>query len=138
MTPLAVEARFCSLIALGDSLLQRLDLRTGKAECTMVFDFGRLLKAEGASAFDPEAVYEPACLSFVGVRSVSFDGAVYQLNSTVVGHGAEPGPVAGFVEFYFDLTGGSDAEFFMARMKIVARDFRFGPVQEGNSGVPIG
>ena len=133
-----IQTRFNSLIALGDSLLQVVELKTGLAECRLVFDFASLLKADGASVFDPETVYQPACLAFFGVRSVSFEGMVYQLNSTVVGHGAAPASVNGFVEFYFDLTGGTDPDAFMARMKIVARDFSFGSVAVMEPGAPSG
>ena len=132
------EVRFNSLVALDDSLLQVVELKTGLAECRLVFDFARLLKAEGSSVFDPEAVYRPACLALFGVRSISFDGMLYQLNSTVVGHGAAPASVKGFVEFYFDLTGGTDPDAFMARMKIVARDFTFGAVAVMDPEAPPG
>lgn len=120
------ETRFNSLVALDDSLLQVVELQTGKGECKLVFDFARLLRVEGGSIFDPEAVYRPACVVLFGVRSVSFEGAAYELNSTVVGHGAAPASVNGFVEFYFDLTGGTDRDAFLVRMKIVAQDFSFG------------
>lgn len=121
----AIIKRFNTLLSLADSLLGVLELRTGEAECRLKFDFARVLRAEGASIFDPEAVYKPASLRLFGVRSIVFSGT-YQLNSTVVDFGAEPSDEDDFIEFYFDLTGGSDPDAFLVRLKILAKEFEFG------------
>jgi hypothetical protein len=123
--------RFNSLVALDDSLLQTVRLQTGKAECGLEFDFARLLAGEGANIFSPEAVYRPALLTFHGIRSIYCEGATYQLNSTVVGFGAELSTIDGYCEFYFELTGGTDPDAFMAKVKIIAKDYSFGPSEDG-------
>lgn len=116
---------------LGDSLLQRILVDTAEARCLMRFSSGKVLKGDGSSIFDPEARFEPAQLVVSGVRSIGFDGGLYQLNATVVDFGAVLANVTGYVELFFDLTGGSDPSAFMVRMKIVARDFRFGGLDQG-------
>jgi hypothetical protein len=122
-----IERTFNSRVGLDDSLLQLVELRTGGAECRLTFDFGRLLNVDASNIFDSEAVHRPACLTLFGVRSVSCEGASYQLNSTVVGYGARAVGAEGFFEFYFDLTGGTDPDAFMVKLVITARDFGFGP-----------
>lgn len=115
-------------LSLADSMLEVIEIRTGKAECRMKFESGGVLRSEGASIFDPkafEAVYEPALLRFLDVRSMVCGGA-YQLNSTVVDYGAEPSVNREYIEFYFDLTGGSDPEAFLVRLKFLAKDFELG------------
>ena len=109
---------------LGDSLLQQVVLDIAEARCLLKFNAGKVLKAEGASIFEPQEKHEPALLRFDGVRSISCDGR-YQLNSTVVDFGSAP---AGddHVEFYFDLTGGADRDAFLVRVKVLATSFEFG------------
>ncbi|MBL8718920.1 MAG: hypothetical protein JNL79_23255 [Myxococcales bacterium] len=121
-------ARRFDVVALGDALLQTIELKTGGAECRLVFDFGRLITDPTASIFDAP-VYCPACLVFSGVRSLAFDLSSYQLNSTVVGHGATQRGAE--VEFYLDLTGGWDNDHFMVRLTIVAEDFEYSQLGPG-------
>ena len=67
-----IQTRFNALVALDDSLLQAVELKTELAECRLVFDFARLLKAEGGSVFDPrQSIDPPALLSLESVRSLS-------------------------------------------------------------------
>jgi len=115
---------------LGDSLLQQVVLDIMEATCRLKFNAGKVLKAERASIFEPEAKFEPASLRFQGVRSLSCAGGPYQLNSTVVDFGAAPSGDRDYIEFYFDLTGGTDPEAFMVQVKILAKYFEFGPVEE--------
>jgi hypothetical protein len=110
----------------GDSLLQVLELRTGEAECALTFNGGSALKHEGASIFDPEVRFVPAVLRFKAVRSIACEGAGYQLNSTVVDFGASEASAPDYIEFFFDLTGGTDAEAFIVKLKIMAKDFQVG------------
>lgn len=117
----SVASRFDDVVALDDALLQTLELKTGGAECKLVFDFGRLITDPTASIFDAQ-VYRPACLVFSGVRSLAFDLASYQLNSTVIDSGATQR--GDEVEFYLDLTGGRD-DHFIVRLTIVAEDFEY-------------
>jgi hypothetical protein len=124
-----VISRF-EAIYLGDSLLEVIELRTADAECRLTFNAGKVLKADGSSIFEPEATFEPACLALLGVRSLHCEGGPYQLNATVVGFGAEPGSVPGFIEFYLDLTGGIDPAAFMVRMTFLATHFEFGPAKQ--------
>lgn len=119
-------ARFNTRLSLGDALLQIMELRTGAAECRLKFESGGLLGVESTSSFDMEARYKPASLWFHGVRSIDFDGS-YQLNSTVVDFGASARSDSEYIEFYFDLTGGHDAERYYVKMKIVAKSFEYGP-----------
>lgn len=114
---------------LGDSLLQQVVLDIGEAKCQLRFNAGKVLKAEGASIFEPEAKFEPALLRFRGVRSLYCEGGPYQLNSTVVDFGAAPSGDGDYIEFYFDLTGGTDPEAFMVKLKVLAKYFEFVPVE---------
>jgi hypothetical protein len=114
---------------LGDSLLQQVVLDIGEAKCQLKFNAGKVLKAEGASIFEPEAKFEPAFLRFRGVRSLCCEGGPYQLNSTVVDFGAAPSEDSDCIEFYFDLTGGTDPEAFMVKVKVLAKYFEFAPVE---------
>jgi hypothetical protein len=121
-----IVARF-DCIYLGDSLLEELTFRTAEAQCSLRFHAGSLLAGPEASIFEPVARYKPALLRLDGVRSVQFEGApAYQLNATVVDFGARP-VEDGHVEYHFDLTGGADPDAFLVKLKIVARDFAFGP-----------
>jgi hypothetical protein len=120
-----IITRFNTLVSLGDALLQVVELRTGEAECRVKFDFARKLKAEGASIFDPEENFEPASLCLRGVQSIVCDGT-YQLNSTVVDFGAAPSGDREFIEFYFELSGGTDPDAFLVKVKILATDFQLG------------
>ncbi len=114
---------------LGDSLLQQVELKIVDAECRLRFNAGMVLKAKEASIFEPEAKYAPAVLRLEGVRSITFEGGRYQLNSTVVDFGAVPGTDCDHIEFYFDLTGGVDPDAFLVRLKFEAKAFAFGPVE---------
>lgn len=111
---------------LGDSLLEAIELKTAQAECRLRFNAGKILKGNGASIFDPKARFEPALLCLHGVRSIAC-GGVYQLNSTVVDFGAAATADGQYVDFYFDLTGGTDPDAYLVRINIVARSFDFGP-----------
>ncbi len=107
-------------------MLQRIELHTGGAECNLTFEFGRLLK-EGGSIFDPEAKFSPAVLHLKDVLSIGFDGVTaYQLNSTVVNHDAIASSREGYIEYSFELTGGTDPRAFMAKLTFLAKDFVFG------------
>lgn len=122
-----IVSRFNRLY-LGDSLLQRVEVKIGEAECRLTFNSGNVLKAEGASIFDPEAKFAPAMLRLRGLRSISGEGATrYQLNSTVVDFGAATGRNPDYIEFYLVLTGGTDPDAFMAKVTFEAKDFDFGP-----------
>ena len=114
-------------IYLGDSLLQKVELKTTEAECQLTFNAGKVLKASGASIFDPRARFEPAQLTFHGVRAISCHGGVYRLNATVVDFAAQPADAPDHIEFSFDLTGGHDPDAFLVTIKIVAVRFEFGP-----------
>ncbi len=111
---------------LGDSLLQKVELVTGEAEARLIFNAGKRLKTQGGSIFEPEAAFAPAVLLLQGVRSISCEGSSYQLNSTVVGFGAGPCDDDPYIDFWFELTGGTDPEAFMVKMKVVAKGFTFG------------
>jgi hypothetical protein len=113
---------------LGDSLLQQVELKIGEAECRLTFNAGKVLKAEGGSIFEPEAKFAPAVLRLQGVRSISCEGGRYQLNSTVLDFGATPSEDRVHIDFYFDLTGGTDPDAFMVKVKFEARGFDFGPL----------
>jgi hypothetical protein len=127
MTIANTVSRFNSLY-IGDSLLERLELNTQGAECHFRFTMAKVLAAEGASIFEPLAKYEPGWLRLSGVRSISFDQG-YQLNSTVVDFGAVDHGDGEYIEFYFDLTGGTDPDAFLVRLTILAKDFELGPDQ---------
>ena len=125
MTPNAVVERFKKL-SLGDSMIQVIELRTGEARCHIQLDTGSVLSSEHASIFESEAEFAPALLALEGVRSTSWEGGVYQLNSTVVDFGAAISDIEGYVDFYFDLTGGTDPDSFLVKLRIVAKSFAFG------------
>lgn len=114
---------------LGDSLLQQVVLDISEATCWLRFNAGKVLRVEGASIFEPEAKFEPALLRFQGVRSLCCEGGPYQLNSSVVDFGAASSGNGDYIEFYFDLTGGTDPEAFMVKVKVLAKEFEFGPVE---------
>lgn len=113
------------LVYIGDSLLKVLEIQTGGATCRLRFDAGMVLSPGSMDIFQPEEKFAPAFLNIFGVRSLTFDGS-YQLNSTVVGFGAEALAGGEYVEFYFVLTGGTDPDAFMVKLRIVGRSFTFG------------
>lgn len=121
-SPAETSTQFNTFVCLDDSLLQVFELRTGDAACILRFEFATILKAPGGSPYDPRVRFEPARLSFRGVRSVMFGGE-YQLNSTVVGCRAEPTGDGEHVTFLFDLTGGTDPEAFLVTVTITASSF---------------
>jgi len=125
MSQVELLRRFNSLY-LGDSMLEMVQLKTGEAECRLRFNSGKVLKDDGTTIFSPESKFEPASLWLYGVRSIECNGP-YQLNSTVVDFGAKPNVEVGFIDFHFDLTGGTDPDAFLVKVKIVAKDFLFGP-----------
>lgn len=122
-----IAARFNNLY-FGDSLLEEVVLSTATATCRFRFNTAKVLKGKGASIFDPEASFAPALLRLEGVKSILCEGGTYQLNSTVVDFGAVLIDGGDHVEFYFDLTGGTEPESFMVRIKVLAREFLFGGV----------
>lgn len=122
--PGKVSERF-NLLQLGDSLLERFDIRTIDAARALRFSGDSALKSGEAGIFDPAAEFAPAQLRFEGVKSISFDGR-YELNSTVVDFGASSDGTN--VVFYFDLTGGRSRDAFLVRVEIVAALFSFGAV----------
>jgi hypothetical protein len=126
MDRLAIVREFNRLY-LGDSLLQHVVLDIGAAECRLGFDAARVLVAEGASIFEPEASFAPAWLRLVAVRSVRCEGGRYQLNSTVVDFGAAPHGDGDGIAFWFALTGGADPDGFLVTVTIVAASFQLGP-----------
>ena len=109
-------------------MLQQFVMETAEAQCRLRFNSGKVLKSEGTSIFDPETKFEPALLHLHAVKSICWEPTSYQLNSTVVDFGAVPSTDNGYIEFYFDLTGGTDPESFLVRVKVLARDFAFGTV----------
>ncbi|WP_257450598.1 hypothetical protein [Archangium lipolyticum] len=123
-----IISRFNTLY-LGDSLLQQVELKIGEAECLLKFNAGKVLRAEGASIFDAEARFAPALLRLQGVRSITCEGGRYQLNSTVVDFGAVASADREYIEFYLDLTGGTDPDAFMVKVKFEAKAFEFGPAE---------
>jgi hypothetical protein len=127
-SPGDIAKRFNGLY-LGDAVLQHVELRIASAECLLTFDRGMILKP-GGTIFAPEVSFVPALLSFRRVRTISCEGGRYQLNSTVVDFGAEPSTVEGYVTFSLHLTGGTDPDAFMAKVRIEASDFTFGRVTE--------
>ena len=118
--------RFHSL-HLGDSLLQRLEIRNAEAQCIFEFSRGSVLSHERASIFEPKFEYSPAILIVKRTTSI-FCGGNYELNSTVIDFGAQVR--AEEVEFSFELTGGHSEEGFIAQLRIVGGDFRFGPPEQ--------
>ncbi|MCH9687405.1 MAG: hypothetical protein K0V04_38580 [Deltaproteobacteria bacterium] len=117
-----ISTQFNTFVCLDDSLLQLLELKTGDAECSLKFQFANILKAPGGSPYDPRVKFEPARISFRGVRSMMLGGE-YQLNSNVVGCRAEPTGDGEHVDFSFDLTGGTDPEAFLVTVTITAATF---------------
>lgn len=121
-----IITRFNTVVSLGDSLLQVMEVKTGMAECRLKFDFGRILSIDKPSIFDPKAKFAPASLLLRGVKSIIFDGE-YQLNSTVIDYGATPSESGEHVEFYLELSGGTDPDAFLVKVTFRAMDFDFGP-----------
>ncbi len=117
-----ISNQFNTFLCLDDSLLEVLELRTGDAECSLRFEFASILKAPGGSPYEPRVKFEPALVSFRGVRSLTFGGE-YQLNSTVVGCRAEPVGDGEHINFYFELTGGTDPDAFLVSVTITATSF---------------
>jgi hypothetical protein len=108
----------------GDSVIQRIDIDLLSQQCAFFLNAASVLKAiPEPSIFDPEVRYEPACLSFEGVRSISCPEGQYYLNATIVNFEATPITDNELVEFRFWVTGGYDDESFMRSLVVVARDF---------------
>lgn len=111
-------------IYIGDSMMQVVELRTADAICRLTFHAGSVLPHAGASIFEPVARYTPAIMTIGDVWEVSFEGR-YQLNATVVDFDAVPTPDGERIEYTFTLTGGSDPDAFMVKMKVVGGGFSF-------------
>ncbi|WP_224241737.1 hypothetical protein [Hyalangium gracile] len=114
---------------LGDSLLQQVELKIGDAECRLKFNSGKVLEAEGASIFEPKEMFAPAVLRLQGIRSITCEGGRYQLNSTVVDFGAVISKEHEYIDFYFELSGGTNPDAFLVKLKFEAMSFDFGPEQ---------
>jgi hypothetical protein len=128
MSPSDVAKRFNGLY-LGDAMLQHVELRIASSECLLTLDRGMVLEP-GGTIFAPKASFAPAVLSFNGVRTISCEGGQYQLHSTVVDFGAEASAAEGYVAFSLHLTGGTDADAFMIKVRIEAADFTLGDAGE--------
>ena len=125
---MGVAERF-NRVYMGDSVIERVHIDPLSQQCAFFLSAASVLKdVPKPSIFDPEVRYEPACLRFEGVRSVSCPEGEYYLNPTIVNFQATPISHNELVEFRFRMTGGFDNESFMRSFVIVARDFSLGGV----------
>jgi hypothetical protein len=113
-------------ISLDDGWIGRIEIDVARQECSFWLDVALLLKdAPEASIFDPQERYEPARLTFKGVRCISCPEGNYCLNVTIIG--SELVPLEdGLVQFRLTMTGGHSNETFMRSLVIEARDFSLG------------
>lgn len=118
-----VIARF-NRVYLGDSVIQRIEIDMGRAQMTFLCNSALLLRGDqNADIFDPERRYQPAQLTFDGVKCFSCPEGRFYLNTTIVHFEAKPADYEGLIESRIEVTGGFDNEFFMRSLIIVARDF---------------
>jgi hypothetical protein len=110
-------------IDIADSWISRIEIDVARQECTFWLDIALLLKEDPeASKFDPQERYEPARLTFHGVRSISCPEGDYCLNVTIIGSELVP-LEGGLVQFRLTMTGGYSNETFMRSLVIEAKDF---------------
>lgn len=113
-----------SRVYLGDSLIRRIEIDMVQAQMTFLCTSALLLRnSQNADIFDPEQRYQPAQLSFDGVKSISCPEGQFYLNSTIVDFDAKSAGDEGLIEFRMEMTGGFDNDSFIRSLIIVARDF---------------
>jgi hypothetical protein len=114
-------------IYIGDSLIERIELNLVTTVCKVFLNGASLLKEEG-DIFNPAQRFEPACLSFKGVKSITCPEGEYYLNNTVVDF--EVSMVDDDLgRFTLQMTGGRENETFMRSLTLVARDFSLDSVK---------
>lgn len=130
-----IHARF-ERCYLGDASVQELTLEPAAQRCTLRLSGAAVLR-DPDKPFDYEQVYEPACLTFLEVRSVRFPEA-YCLNHLIVDYSVGPCDAEGYSVFSLSLTGGWSNETFMRTIEILAKDFSLTPMEHqiGPQSVP--
>ncbi|HEX8561264.1 MAG TPA: hypothetical protein VF668_24445 [Pyrinomonadaceae bacterium] len=120
MVEVDVVRRF-EKVYIGDSLIERIELNLFTAVCKIFLSGASLLEEEG-KIFNPAQRYEPACLSFKDVKSITCPEGEFYLNNTVVDFEAT---MVGhdLVSFRLEMTGGRENETFMRSLVLVAHDF---------------
>ena len=106
-------------IHIADALIQEIAIENGQARCRFELSRAAILDSPGADRYAPKVRFSPATLEFTGVRAISFSEQ-YQLNATIVDFGAVVHSDGEHLEFWFELTGGTDPDAFMASIKIWA------------------
>jgi hypothetical protein len=114
------------LLHLHDSMVTSFEVLTAKARCRIRLDVAAVLRTKKGDRFNPLVRYAPALLILEGVREIAFEGR-YQLNATIMNIEARALPDGANVEFEFELSGGHDADAYLVKLRIVAKDFALGP-----------
>jgi len=113
-------------IDVAEAVLQRLDLDLRNASCTLeIGEFG-VAEVSGATRR-----FAPGQIVFLGVLELGFEGQRFQLNNTIIATQAVRRPGGGAIDFFIELTGGTDPEAFFTRLRITARDLRFRGFEHG-------
>jgi hypothetical protein len=126
MSSLDVVSRF-EKVYIGDSLIERIELNLVTAVCKVLLSEASLLR-EVTDIFNPAQRFEPACLRFEGVQSITCAEGEFYLNNTVVDFDASAVNDAQ-VKFKLEMTGGRENETFMRSLVLIARDFALGAAE---------
>ena len=112
-------------INIADCAIGRIEIDIGSQRCSFYLDGAQVLKP-GGDISDPEQDYEPARLTFKGVRSISCPEGKYCLNWLII-NWDERRIDGDLWQFSLEMTGGCDNETFMRTLVIEAKDVGLGP-----------
>lgn len=117
---ISVRQRY-DLLDIHDSRIQYINIDPVAGTCLFSLHGAAILK-NFSQPFDYEVVYEPAQLTFYGVREIHFPEG-YCLNRTIVTDLVANTEDADFFRFSLSMTGGWDNDTFMRTIEIIAKDF---------------
>jgi hypothetical protein len=116
----SVKQRY-DLLDIHDSKIQCINIDPVAGTCLLSLHGAAVLK-NSSQPFDYEVVYEPAQLTFYGVREIHFPEG-YCLNRTIVTDIVASTKDVDCFRFSLSMTGGWDNDTFMRTIEIIAKDF---------------
>lgn len=115
-----VKQRY-DLIDIHDSKIKRIVIDLVEGTCILGLH-GAAIQKDPAHPFEYEVLYEPAQLTFYGVREIKFPEG-YCLNGLIVIDAVTTMEDADYFRFSLSMTGGWDNKTFMRTIEIVAKNF---------------